>query len=335
MREFSKDDIDPALLVRFLAGDANDSEKAHVTQWLEANPTNRRHFEEFSILWKASPASGEFNPDWLQADWKLVKDRIPERTSGQPLNLPNQRRVFVNLFRAAAVFACAAIAYFFLHETLFPQNQIVISSAEQVKVVTLPDGSALYLNAHSEVTFPKEFDDHIRQVILKGEAFFEVAKNKNVPFVIKTGVVQTEVVGTAFNVDADSGSVAVTVTSGKVLFYEQKANAIALTPGERGTYQGGNFEKEMNSDVNFLSWKTNVLTFNNSPMMQVVKDLNRHYGSAIRLAPGGLEGCLLTTTFDSQSLEDVLKELTVLFSLQAERSGTAIILKGNGCQLSK
>ena len=99
----------------------------------------------------------------------------------------------------------------------------------------------------------------------------------------------------------------------KVLLYTDRQNAIALSVAEQGIYSDGELHKEATSDLNFLSWKTNVLTFRNTPLPKVIDDLNRHYHTLIQLESRSFERCTLTSTFDNQPLEAIVKELEILF----------------------
>jgi ferric-dicitrate binding protein FerR (iron transport regulator) len=123
----------------------------------------------------------------------------------------------------------------------------------------------------------------------------------------------------------------VTVVTGKVMLYEDKHSAIAMIAGEQGIYSDQGLGKKVNSDRNFLSWKTNILIFQSTPLTKVVDDLNRHFGQQIQIASKQLEHCTVTSTFQDQTLEEILQELKVLFALELDRSGDMIMLKGNGC----
>jgi transmembrane sensor len=224
--------------------------------------------------------------------------------------------------------------FYFLTQGIFNQlstKELVAESSAKKKICTLPDGSTVFLNANSKLTYPEKFGDHQRVVTLEGEAFFEITPNSQNPFLIETGTVTTEVVGTSFNINSITNRVIVTVVTGKVLLYKDKADAIAMTVGEQGIYDDSGLEKMTNNDLNFLSWKTNVLIFQNTSLTKVVDDLNRHYGDHIQIASKMLEGCTLTSTFRNQTLEEILQELTVVLSIELERNGDMVILRGKGC----
>jgi transmembrane sensor len=323
--------IEPGLLVRFLSGETNAQEQRQIEQWLESDQ-NRKYFEEFSAIWYASSAAADFDAAYLKEDWKKIHAKINSKTA-EPRKRGIQRSLFYQIAGVAAVLI-VTFGFYFLTQGIFNQlstKELVAGSSAKKKICTLPDGSTVFLNANSKLTYPEKFSDHQRVVTLEGEAFFEIAPNSQNPFLIETGTVTTEVVGTSFNINSMTNRVIVTVVTGKVLLYKDKADAIAMTVGEQGIYGDSGLEKMTNNDLNFLSWKTNVLIFQNTSLTKVVDDLNRHYGDHIQIASKMLEGCTLTSTFRNQTLEEILQELTVVLSIELERNGDMVMLRGKGC----
>src|SRR5204863_2744841 len=128
-------------------------------------------------------------------------------------------------------------------------------SADSVRNILLPDGSRIWLNKFSKLTWPENYGEEIRTVSLEGEAYFEVAKNKTKPFVVVSGKIITQVLGTVFNVSQQkNGVVKVTLSEGSVLVKKDK-NEMVLSPGEVATYSGHleGLTKESNRDINFLT----------------------------------------------------------------------------------
>lgn len=320
---------DPELLVRFLAGECTEQERQAVDRWLKADPENSAYFKELSTLWNTSESPGSFQKEWLKEDWRKVQSRIEEIRT--PDKATKQRSLVYTLTRLAAVIVLGIGIYFFARQLSNGTTiQETIASAG-IKTLTLPDGSKVSLNTNAKLTYPETFDSETREVTLQGEAFFEITPDAKKPFLIRTNNVTTEVVGTSFSVNSNTSRVVVTVVTGKVMLYEDRQSAIAMVAGEQGIYNDKILEKRINTDLNFLSWKTSILTFRNTPLTKVVDDLNRHYSQQIRIASDTLGHCTLTSTFQHQTLEEILRELTVLFSIEIDSSGDTIILKGSGC----
>ncbi len=221
-----------------------------------------------------------------------------------------------------------------LRQLLLNNQKVAVATTQPIQL-TLSDGTRVYLNKNARLTYPKSFTGPTRAVSLSGEAFFEVAKNPEKSFLITSGAVVTRVLGTSFNVNASrKDSVLVTVLTGKVAVSERekKEAQLSLTPGEIGIYHKGIFSEAPNTDPNFLAWKTGILTFSNTPLPIVIRDLSSYYSQPIQLESKGLATCALTATFRQQSLEEVLSEMQLVLPIQVQRKGRTILLTGEGCQ---
>jgi ferric-dicitrate binding protein FerR (iron transport regulator) len=169
--------------------------------------------------------------------------------------------------------------------------------------------------------------------LLKGEAFFEVHRNEKLPFFISTYKTTIQVLGTSFNVFSDSlEKVKVSVVSGVVAFYSGKVeNGIKLTAGEQAAYNPGltQIEKELNTDPNFLSWKTGILYFNETPIKEAFRLLQKQYSRVFVFETKQGVMPTLTTTIDNQTLEAVLEELNLLLNTKNVTQNDTIFFKPN------
>ncbi|AUC22515.1 hypothetical protein BTO15_10635 [Polaribacter sejongensis] len=131
---------------------------------------------------------------------------------------------------------------------------------ELVKVY-LPDGSLVVLNGESSIEYPKNFNDTIRLVKLKGEAFFDVTKNPKKPFVIESGKITTKVLGTSFNIREAENTTEVVVNTGLVNV-TSKQQSVFIKPNQKVTYNNKTsklYKKEVNAEVTNLWWKEEVV----------------------------------------------------------------------------
>ena len=171
-------------------------------------------------------------------------------------------------------------------------------------------------------------------MILKGDAFFEIARDAHRPFIIRTQEVQVEVLGTAFYVDSrqDQAEVKVVVESGRVALSHQD-DVIQLTIGEVGIFdkKTGELQKVVNKDKNYLSWKTNTFHFEEVDLSEVVNVLNQHYKSHISIESPVLNKCPIDAVFTDKSLDAIIRIMEKTFGIQSKRTGDQIILFGTGC----
>lgn len=149
------------------------------------------------------------------------------------------------------------------------------------RIVRLPDGTQIKLNANSVLVYPEVFDDHRRQVQLEGEALFAVAKDADRPFTIISGDVRTQVLGTTFNIRAYEGEsdVAVAVVSGKVKV-QGNVDEVYLLPNEVSYYHKTDSSLTATSqDISdLIAWSKNILIFDEDPAEEVWKKLENWYG---------------------------------------------------------
>lgn len=158
-------------------------------------------------------------------------------------------------------------------------NTIETPRAGQYQVV-LPDGTKVWLNAASSLTFPEFFVGNTRKVKLIGEAYFEVAKNKNSPFLVESDLQTVKVLGTHFNINAykDDLVIKTTLLEGSVEVSNQKSNQI-LKPGEQAVVTENasiKINKSIDTDDE-LAWKNGQFRFNNASLKSILKQLERWY----------------------------------------------------------
>lgn len=148
--------------------------------------------------------------------------------------------------------------------------------------VILPDGSKVWLNSNSTLKFPEAFTGDTREVVLEGEAYFEVVKNKG-QFIVHTKNQDVTVLGTSFNVSAykSDNFFSSTLVEGKVRLSSEQTGEVVLTPGKRGYLKFDNDPKVFLSDVdvrNFSAWKDGVFFFDNENLEAILTKIGRWYG---------------------------------------------------------
>lgn len=208
--------------------------------------------------------------------------------------------------------------------------------------IQLSDGSLVHLNSGSTLKFIKDFNSsEIREVVLDGEAFFEVTKNPNKPFVIKTSNVTTQVLGTSFNINSYSSnqSIVVTVKTGKVQVQSTSKKGdqktLAITPNQRVTYNHLDRSMELGqvSNEDYLDWKQGIIRFRNTPMYEVADKLSQWYGVDIQFESNPQKLCSLTGTYTNAKLQVVLESIKhAANGLEYEMLGDGTILFKGFCE---
>ena len=159
------------------------------------------------------------------------------------------------------------------------QLQTLTTPCGQDYTVTLSDGTTVLLNAASQLVFPDVFVKEQRIVYLKGEAYFDVASDKEHPFIVKTDYFETVVLGTKFNVRSYSKIDAhVTLLEGKVTVTNDKTESLILEPGEQVTLsENGKLEKQIVDTYPYLEWQKGYFYFDNVSLIEIMQELGRWY----------------------------------------------------------
>lgn len=182
--------------------------------------------------------------------------------------------------------------------------------------VALPDGSLVWLNSGSTLSCPTAFDNKSRDVVLTGEAFFEVVKNEKIPMVVSIGNLKVKVYGTKFNVNAfkDDGLIKTTLVEGKVTIIPgESKNEYQLKPGYTASFAVNDQKIELSKvdDMDAITgWKEGKLLFHNESFAHIIKELERWYNVDIQLADTTLGSYTLYATFIDENVNQIFDILS-------------------------
>ena len=197
-----------------------------------------------------------------------------------------------------------------IHQAQPVQTITKITLAGQKKTIGLPDGSIIKLNSGSKLTYPLPFPVDHRSVELEGEAFFEVTKDVERPFVILSGKLKTKVLGTSFNVRSyeDENTISVSVLTGKVEIENEEGRSDILYPEDMGVYNKddrGMIKTNFDSKSVF-GWKDGLLMFKDMEISAIFSDLEKWYGVEIIVERGLKITGKYTGEYQNASLERIL-----------------------------
>lgn len=185
--------------------------------------------------------------------------------------------------------------------------------------VTLSDGTRIYVNAGSKLIYPRKFQGKRREVLLEGEAYLEVARNEESPFVVKTNGMDVRVLGTKFNVqayrDADDVSVVLAQGSVEVDIAGTGNNKVMLTPNERFVKDRQGIRVDEVDVAEYISWKDNVLLVKGKPVGDIFRQLERFYGCRIHVDPKTSKRLLSGKLELAPSVREVVENICLSLSL--------------------
>lgn len=326
------------ILTKYLAKECTPSEEKSVNEWLAEDAKNREYFQHLEELWNLSeknyPTDMPFN---TEVDWAVLKNRMEDEGIVGNIKTTASRSTFsLNstwsvLLRIAAIFLLAGLFGLYTFNTIYiPVEDVEESTFKEISMskgkrggVTLSDGTKVYLNADSKISIPNVFSENTRKVYLEGEAYFDVAKNPNKPFIIETSNALVQVIGTSFVVKnySDDKEVKTIVESGVVSFRgvnSDESNGVILTKGTMARLNLKNDEiiTEQVEDLDlYLSWKRGELKFNDTAMSEVAKELERKYDVSVKFEKDTIKNVHLTAELKSKSMDRVIHTIATSLNL--------------------
>lgn len=319
------------LIGKYLSGEASAVERTEVEDWIVQSDSNRNQFDHFKLIFERAKLVKETQPYDTDKAWLNVKSKM-SRPKGKTVQLTS----YWGVVRIAAMLMVAAgLSYIAYKWSSVPDEVITIATQSRIVRDTLPDGSLAVLNKNSTIQYAYNSSNNQRKLQLEGEAFFEVKDKENQSFIIESGEVIIEDIGTTFNVSAfpDSPTIEVYVETGEVAFYTLKDAGLNLVAGETGVYHKASksFARVLKTDTNRLAYKTGIFSFRNADLETIVNDLNSVYDTQIRFSNESIKNCRLNVAFKNERLEDIVEIIAETLRLTVIREGDDYVLSGDGC----
>ena len=287
--------------------------------WL-TDDANLAYFNQLKKIWDDSRQLALTSTVDENRAWQEFQQRIRPGTV---------RRTSFGWMRIAAsiaiIMGIGLLVYRILNDRV---KEITVVAQQAVLSDTLSDGSVVTVNKGSSISYQSKFKGETRQVALKGEAFFNVTPNKKKPFVISVNDVQITVVGTSFNVKTISGNTEVVVETG-IVKVSRAGKTVELRANEVTTVNAKDslLTKEKVSDQLYKYYRTKEFVCDDTPLWKLVEVINEAYNSHIVIGNPALKNMSITTTFNNESLEQVLNVISITFNIKIVREGDTIILE--------
>jgi transmembrane sensor len=207
-------------------------------------------------------------------------------------------------------------------------NVLTVPAKEDYKIV-LSDGTQVWLNSESKLSFPFKFSGPTREVVIEGEAYFEVAKDEEHPFVVRTRQTQIQVLGTKFNVNTYHQQQNTTsLLEGKVKLTNNNGNTISLSPGFEAQFvPNKGFVVEKFNHENVLSWRDGVYYLQNTPLGDLKPLISRWFEVDVVFDSPELKDYQITGLLEKGHLSDFLKDLATSANIEYHYSGSRLHIK--------
>lgn len=323
------------LITKELLGELSADEHRELQLLVKNDPAYAKQRSNFKMYWASDHASKSDDEALFQKVSTKIQAQEPDFNIEK--HAPAKKHVFSLIWKIAAMLFIVTSIY--LYKTSSPAIpvksalNIVHTLSGEKKMITLPDGTKVTINAASKLSFPSTFKDSIREVFLVGEAFFDVKKDRLHPFIIRTGKMDVRVLGTAFNVKAYSndkfsettlirGSVQVTLadrpedriilkpTEKLVVKYSPQVNAEkAALPEKTNALSAITYMQKRNNTVIETSWLENKLIFKDEDFEALANSLQRRYGVSIQFQNEHIRELRFTGIFEKETIAEALSAL--------------------------
>ncbi|MGK7395288.1 MAG: FecR family protein [Candidatus Cyclobacteriaceae bacterium M3_2C_046] len=317
-----------------LSGSITEADQRYLDEWLK-DPENQRVYDRLKSFWPHRMPQEEY----IKA--QELSDQIWHKAVQ-----PKPRIYYLNqLAKLAAILLIFLSIIFYLwkfpdqsgmhSKFVQPADMVEKTNVPGIKSkIFLPDGSSVNLNSESTIIYPEQFSDSVRMVEVHGEAFFDVKKEADRPFIVKSGDVSTQVLGTKFNVRAypEEEDIQVSLLSGKVKVAKRSSlmtEEYMLLPGQFVNFESeqiitGNFDEEK-----VFGWKEGIIIFEKAGFNTIIKRLSRWYGVNFSYQ-GAVPDWSFNGKFVNENLENIMEILSHSEKFHYVIEGKTIKLKLNG-----
>jgi transmembrane sensor len=310
-----------AIIVRYLNNPSDENYQMEVKNFRSQSNENEAYFLEIEKTWLLSSKASRLEAINHKQSVKKFKAALS--------NSIGRSNHSFNWFRNVAALLMVALAGYWLYNQRSASAWIVkTTSQNQTDSVKLSDGSTIVLAPNSELRYPSKFNSELREIFLsKGQAFFQITKDPKHPFKVVMDQSDVQVLGTSFNLKLSSYDIDLGVKTGKVMFSPYKGgNSSILIAGQALTYSIKNKEFTTKTSQNADAWLTKQLSFDDTPLDEVCRQLSEFYNTPITLQNSHKTIKKLNATFSNKSLSEVLEILSETYNIEVSKQQNQIIL---------
>ncbi|KAA5404616.1 MULTISPECIES: FecR family protein [Bacteroides] len=325
------------LISTFLAEGLEADVLEELKAWIAESEENRVHFMKCQEIWFSAVQEQEGKYYDQEKAFELFEKRVEKQKA-------EKRKARIPVWRGLYKYAVAILLFGFISYFSYQKGENSLRNAlAEIEVeapagsqtrLHLPDGTTVLLNSDSRITYAQDFGVNSREVTLQGEGYFEVAHNQKIPFYVKTEDVQVRVLGTKFNFRdyPEDGEVVVSLIEGKVALknkIRQEADLV-LMPDEQMVLDKKEkvMKKESMNAQAVLQWAEGCLSFDETPLLEVAKILERSYDVEIEFTEESLKELRFYGNFNrtKQGLNDILNALSATGKVHYMLKGEKIVL---------
>lgn len=314
------------LIKRFCEGVLSPEDEKALLTWVRASQANAQTFRQAEREWRRS------NSPSLEARLSVAKAR------NRAMRYRNRAAVLTMASSLAAVILLGVFLFTSIRNGSQSDTASLSEKAQAacIKVpmastteVTLPDGTNVFLNAGSSLSYGKHFNKKDRNVYLQGEAYFDVVKNADLPFIVHTEKCKMTVLGTRFNVYsyAGEGSTYAALIEGSLRF-EAGESSVLISPDEMAAFDGMSIIKSIVDAEQYISWINGEITYDEISLSEFLSRLSRLYNVEVSNEVSSLDSRKFRASFtQKESIENILKAVGDLLPISYTRRDGGYMIK--------
>lgn len=342
-----------AIIAKYLADECSEEERLYLESWLK-EPGNNTVLKEIKESWHAEASILDNKKYDVERGLQRLNSKIKEENNTESDDDYTVSKNIISIFpwRSLAASIVIAVTLVFVGRQYLASNQnsennpdffVTKKSAANEKIrITLPDGSQVWLNESSTIRYPEHFEENKREVLLSGEAFFDIIPDKKRPFFVRTTKITTRVLGTSFNVNAypKEAQTKVTVETGRVAVtlagdQREQQELAQLVPQQELVLNNQNKESHINSIswAEIASWREDRLVFRSSTYEEVCKILEERYAVKIDIRNERLKQCKVMASFNKHAdLSEIMQLLSISNSFTFTQKNQHLVIEGGVCK---
>lgn len=269
-------------------------------------------------------------------------DRDKSQESYHLFMQKNQRKRFIQFVMKSSGYAAAVLILIlstywltlhFVHKDIEEEMHSLYVPAGQRLRFELQDGTSVWLNAHTTLTYPSRFGQKERKVAIEGEAFFDVAEDTDRPFIVSSQGVNMKVLGTVFNVYSypEAGYIQTSLLEGKLKVYpeNEETECVILSPNQQVTIDEGQMQVDVIADTGHFLWTEGIYSFHNEPLSNILRKLELYFDINIEVKDPTIYTWEYTGKFRQRDgLDEILRIINKIhkFKIEKDEEHNAIIL---------
>lgn len=322
--------LDDELIAKFLMEECSEEELRKINAQLDEADENAHELFELEQIYHLGRSVELATEEKIKrAERRLFNSLNHEDKKQYEVRKLNVWMRYAAIF--IGVFLISGLGYHIYQSQDMPEDLVAVVSTDEVKELMLPDGTKVWLNKNTTLKYPREFSESRRNVYMEGEAYFEVKRDTEKPFIVRSEAMQVRVLGTVFNLKSDKRTplAVASLLKGEI---EVKGNhdegMIILSPGQKAELNATTRRLVVKMmDTGIENWHNNQFLFEKADIFTIARTLENSYGVKIILAPDIDSAKTYTGVLKKKNtVEEVLNSVKNVIPIEYKIVGTSVFL---------